>query len=106
MKLAKGAIATEIVSLGGALATFGRKRFLADYIKLVFAVKMRSPLRLCSHTIYYARSRLYCTDMMENLTFFFRGCFQYQTLPGRMVFEGYVTLAAIAPGALGIFPAR
>jgi len=33
-------------------------------------------------------------------------CYSYQTLPGKMVFEGYVTLAAIAPGALGIFPAR
>nr|DAR85966.1 MAG TPA: hypothetical protein [Caudoviricetes sp.] len=43
---------------------------------------------------------------MENLIRFFRMCYSYQTLPGRTVFEGYVTLAAIAPGALGIFPAR
>lgn len=42
MKLTKGAIATEIVSLGGALATFSRKCIVSDYIKLVFAVKMRS----------------------------------------------------------------
>jgi len=27
MKLTKGALATEVVSLGGALATFDRKRF-------------------------------------------------------------------------------
>nr|DAJ33898.1 MAG TPA: hypothetical protein [Caudoviricetes sp.] len=33
-------------------------------------------------------------------------CNSYQTLPGRMVFEGHVALVAIAPGALGIFPAR
>ena len=42
MKLTKGALATEIVSLGGAPATFDRKRTLADYIKLVFDVKIRS----------------------------------------------------------------
>ena len=42
MKLTKGAIATEIVSLGGALATFGRKRIVSDYIKLVFVIKIRS----------------------------------------------------------------
>nr|DAX70441.1 MAG TPA: hypothetical protein [Caudoviricetes sp.] len=56
--------------------------------------------------IYYIRNILFSVDRMKNLIRFFRMCYSYQTLPGRMVFEGYVTLAAIAPGALGIFPAR
>lgn len=56
--------------------------------------------------IYYALGSLYSTGKMENLIRFFRMCYSYQTLPGRMVFEGHVAPAAIAPGALGIFPAR
>ena len=56
--------------------------------------------------IYYAQGSLYSTDRMKNLIRFFRMCYSYQTLPSRMVFEGHVTPAAIAPGALGIFPAR